>query len=504
MFELIENLIVRIREVWVSMTLNQKVITGGMLVALLFSALYITTLSDRIQNYAVLFAQLDAQSASKTIAHLEQENIPYRLTQNGTAIEVPADQADRLKIELIAEGLPESGVVGYEILDTTNFGMSDYLQKINYRRAMEGELRKTLREFNEVEDAKVGLVIPEPALFAETEQPPTASVLLKLRRGRSISPQSVVAIQNLIASAAVEGLDPANVTIVDTGGNLLSKPRVDELALQSGTMMELKFSYERVLANKVKNMLDGAFGSGIALVNINADLDFDRIERETISYDQDNSAIVAQEREEVTNPATEGGASELEITNYDTGSIVERLVKSPGSTVNRLTVSVLLDDRDSTWVDDDGTTQMANIPWSAEQLNSIRSISETAIGYNAARGDLLVVENIEFGAREIPEIGEAPLRAAVLESVKVITMGVIVLAALGVFFVIVRNIVRTLDPTKLKVKADAEYEKFKPEIETEEEVISERGDLIKKILSQTTKDTDIAAKTIRSIYKSDE
>ena len=150
MIELFENVVSRIRVLWDAMSLNQKVVTGGAMAALLVAAMFISTLGDRMVQYTVLYGQLDPRSAGELAARLDQKKVNYRLTQGGSAIEVPAEQADRVKVELAAEGLPQTGVVGYEILDTTNFGMSDFLQKINYKRALEGELAKTLLTFDAV------------------------------------------------------------------------------------------------------------------------------------------------------------------------------------------------------------------------------------------------------------------------------------------------------------------------------------------------------------------
>ncbi|HUT64338.1 MAG TPA: flagellar basal-body MS-ring/collar protein FliF [Anaerolineae bacterium] len=499
---MLERLILRLREVWAKMTLNQKVVTGGVLAALLLSSLYISTLSQRMIRYTVLIAQLDAASTNEIITDLEQQNIPYRITQGGTAIEVPAELADRLKIQFAAQGLLERGIVGYEILDTTNFGMSDFLQKVNYKRALEGELGRTLRTLDAVEFARVHLVIPEPSLYTETAEPPTASVVLALKRGKSLTPQSVEAIANLVASAAVEGLNPQNVKIIDTQGTLLSKPVMDEIAMQSRTVIDLRFSCEKMLADKVKQMIDGAFGSGIALVTVSADINFDRIERNTEYYDQDRSAIMGEERIEITNPTDEGGGEEHVTTNYDTGRIVENLISSPGSSVNRLTVSVMMDGKDSTWVDDEGEVQIEKVPWSDVQLASIRSISEAAVGFNTERGDRLEIVNIPFSARErgVPA-EEVTMRATIMEGVKAVTTGVAILAALGIFYLIVRSIIKTLEPSKMKLAIDEEFVKFRPRLEEEEgEVVSERAELIRKIVAKAVKDPDISAKTIRSIY----
>ncbi len=504
MLEMIERIIQRLKFVWDGMSLNQRVVTAAIIAAVLISSLFISSLSDRIIDYTVLFAQLEPQSASQLTARLDQMNIKYRLTQGGTAIEVPTSQADRLKIDFVAQGLPESGIVGYEILDTTNFGMSDFLQKINYKRALEGELRRTLRTIDEIQDARVHLVIPAPSLFTDTASPPTATVVLDLKRNRSLGPDKVEAIASLVASAAVEGLDPGDVTIVDTRGNQLSLPQMDDIAMQSSTVMDLKFAFEKRLAERVKSMIDGAFGMGIALVTVNADLDFDRIERETIAYDQENSAIASENRREVTNPTADGGGEEETITNYETGSIVERLIRAPGSTIRRLTVSVMIDGRENRTENANGDPVIEKVPWNEAELAQIRAISETAVGYSPDRGDRIEVVNMAFGGRDHEfEDGGVTVRAAIIESVEAVATGVAIIVALWLFYMIVRGIINTLDPSRIKVNAEQEFKQFIPLAEEDEETPSERSEVIRKIIQKASSDTELAAKTIKSIYRQD-
>ena len=500
MLELYERLVTRLREIWDGMTLNQKVVTGGAMVALLIAAMIISTLGDRMIQYTVLFAQLDARSASEITTRLDQRNIPYRIVQGGTAIEVPIGEADRLKIELTAEGLPESGIVVYEILDATNFGISDFLQKVNYKRALEGELAKTLRTFDEINSARVHIVIPEKSLYTEDIQQPTASVVLDLRR--SLPTGSVEAITNLVASAAVAGLDPMNVKILDTGGALLTRPDMDELAMESSTIMELKFSYERSMASKVKSLLDGAFGSGISLVTVEADLDFDRIERMTTTYDQDRSAVLSEERTETTNPTAEGGGDETTITNYNTGQIVENLVRAPGSSVERLSVTVMIDDRLAEQEGDDGETVQERVPWSEEDIARMRALSETAVGYDETRGDRLEIENFSFISQE-PEVvvGGFALQATIVESVRALAMVAAIMLGLAVFYLLARSIANMLDPARVRMAAEAEFESHVPEIAEDLETPSERSDIVRKIKTRAKRDPETTAKTIKTLFR---
>ena len=499
----IRQILSRLRETWDGMNLNQRVITGAVIAALFVVAIVLSTLRPGPgDEYTVLFARLDAVSANEVKTRLDQQKIPYKITQNGTAIEVPQVHADRLKIEMTAEGLPESGIVGYELLDTTNFGMSDFLQKVNLRRAMEGELVKTLRTLDEVEDARVHLVIPEPTIFTETAGKPSASIVLKLKRGKSLSPQDVETITNLVASAVVEGLEPSDVTVADTKGNLLTRPTMDEFSLQSSTMMELKWKIEQNLVMKVKSMLDGAYGMGIAMVTVNADLNYDRIERMSTLYDQEHSAVVSEEISEVTNPTAEGGGEESRTTNYDTGQVVETLVQTPGNKINRLTVSVMIDGKDSTWVDD-GTKRITKVPWSESEIEKIRNICETAVGYNPDRGDRIIVANMLFDVHDVEiETSEASISKTLLETAKSISLGFAILVALAIFFVLIRSLVQMLDPTKMKLTAEEEFEKLKPILPEEQASTydNERAELLRRIKQRSQKNPEIAARTLKSLY----
>jgi flagellar M-ring protein FliF len=500
MLEMFEKAVARVREIWASMTLNQKVVSGAVLAALLLAAFYISSLGS-VTRYSVLFAQMEPKDAGEIVSFLDQKKIPYKVTQNGTAIEVPADRADRLKMELSAQGLPGSGIVGYEILDTTNFGMPDYLLKINYRRAMEGELCRTLRTLDAVEDASVKIAIPEPSLYTDNRQPTTASVTLKIKRGRALPDRTVEAVTNLIASS-IAGLDPQNVTVVDTRGSLLTKPNRDSISMLSSTQMELKMQVDRYLAEKLKSLLDGAFGQGKALVTVYAELDFDQVERKTTTYDANKSTPVSEERVSVTNPTAQGGEEENTVVNNQVGGVVENFVKSPGS-ITKLTVSVLLDGRDSTTVDDRGRSKIVKVPWSPTQLATLQTISENAVGYNRDRGDRLVVDYMEFFTQEEEKKGGFELRATLVESFRAVVTGIVILAALGVLLFIVRIISSSLDPSKMQIPYDVDFEKKKAQIiqMDEEETETEKSAIIRKIVSRAIKDPEAIAKSLKTFYR---
>ena len=501
MLGMLEIVFTRLREVWAGMSLNQRVISGVAVASLFGVALFLTTLTDSLIDYTVLFGELDSSSASEIITRLDQENVPFKLTRNGTVIEVPSDMVDRLRIDLVSDGLPSSGVVGYELFDTTNFGMSDFREKKMYQRALRGELMKTLRAFTEIDDAVVHLNFPEPTLFSDDVQKPTASVTLKLKLGRSISKKSVQTITNIIGSAT--GIDPVDVSVADMGsGELLTPPVTDEMTLMSSTQMDLKIKTDQYLASQVKKLLDGAFGRGIALVSVNSELNFDRIEQTQTTYDQDTSGILSEERSEVTGATGEGGGEETSVANYELGKTIRNLISSPGG-IERITVSVLIDAKDSLVVDENGDNDIVKVPWSDTDITNLRTICENAVGYDPDR-DRLEITPVSFSGRDLDAAaGRGMGVTALAEVIPALVTGIAIIFAVAMFYVIIRQIARSLDPSKITLEIDAALEKERREIHEEvEEVESDKAKILRKIISRATEDPEAAAKAIRSIYRS--
>ena len=502
MFELFERLMSRLRDVWDSMTLNQKVISGGALVAVIIALSFLFTLRGKLIDYSVLFTELDAQSAAEITSRLEQQNIPYRLSPDGSIIEVPRERATLLKIELTADGLPETGIVGFEILDTTTLGMSQRIQEVQIQRALQGELSKALMSLDAVKWANVSLSIPKPTLFTDMEEPTTVAVILKLASGRSIPRKKVEGLTYFISSA-VPGLDPMNVSILDTQGNSLTETFRDETAMISSSQWDYKIQVDRYLSNEAKRMLDGAFGAGKSLVSVSAELDWNRVERTSTTFDPEESALLSEERTTETSPTPDGiGEFENTITNYETGQSTENFVKNLGD-IAHLSVSVFIDKRDSTWVGEEGVTQVSKVPWTETQLASIRLITENAVGYKPTRGDKIEVVEADFGAAEaVVEERGIIMGASVVEAVRAIFMGIAIIAAVVVFYLILKSLVSSLEPSKMTIKAEEEFGKHKAELEEGEKVVeSDRDVLVRKIMKASTINPEIAAKTLKSFFK---
>ncbi|MFC1538579.1 flagellar basal-body MS-ring/collar protein FliF [Candidatus Latescibacterota bacterium] len=497
MFETFERLMARLRAVWDSMTLNQKVISSGVFVALIITLAYLSTLKDSFQQYGILFTELDAKSASEIITHLEQQNIPFKLSADGSTISVPRNQATQLKIDLTAEGLPESGIVGYEILDTTTFGISERIQDVNIKRALEGVISNALVTIDAIQNANVILSIPEPTLFTDSEKPTTAAVILKLSRSSGLSQQKIQGLTFLIASS-VPGLDPRNVTIVDTEGNTLTKPYMDEGVMISSTQLDHKMQYDNYLANNIIKLLN-AFGNSV--VTVNTVLDWDKIQRTTTAYDDESSALVSEERTTDSSPSPDGlGEFEESVMNYETGEIIEHFEKNPGE-ISQISVSVYVDYRDSTFIDADEVEQTVKVPWPDTQIATIRTQVEGFIGYNQVRGDRIEVEQIEFDDSEIAVAeGGFTARATIVEGIRALFMGLALIGSLAILFFLLRSMASTLDPSKISIKAEKEFEKRKLE-EEEKPSESERDVLVKRIVKTSIENPEIAAKTLKTFFK---
>src|SRR3989304_3751278 len=208
---------------------------------------------------------------------MKEKKIQYQLTGSGTTILIPRDQVYDTRIALAAEGLPKGGGIGFEVFDRTNFGTTDFVQKLNYQRALQGELSRTIRQIKEIEQARVHMVAHKESLFFEDQKKPTASVFVKTRSGMALSPSQVEGIVHLVASA-IEGLEPGNVTVVDTSGKILSK-RSDHSQIGQLTTGQLEYqrNIEEGLKKKVQGMLEEVLGLNKAIARISTEIDFQEI-----------------------------------------------------------------------------------------------------------------------------------------------------------------------------------------------------------------------------------
>lgn len=365
---------------------------------------------------AVLFRDLDPKDAGAIVEKLKEQAVPYELGEGGTTIRVPESRVYELRLAMAREGLPSNSTVGYEIFDRTNLGMSDFVQKLNHKRALEGELQKTIASFDEVQKVRVMIALPEKALFEKDQKKPTASVLLHLKSGRSLSRLNIEGIQNLVASS-VEGLSPADVTIVDQHGQVLSQaPReTSTIAGLTATQYEQQQKVESYLTTRVQSLLDGVLGPGNSVVRISAELDFTQREQTRENYDPDGQVVRSEERiaearrsqDSLDYPAVNSESNATKVrTNYEISRTVERIVGGVG-TIKRISASVLVNGITKV-IDQDGKKVVQYAPRSQEELQKLTQIVRNAIGYDPERNDQVSVVNLPFDTTMLNQPEDEP------------------------------------------------------------------------------------------------
>ncbi len=379
----IENL----KHFWFRLSPRQRISITAVLVGSLAVLIAIAYWANR-PNYVLLFGNLNPESASRIVDSLKKENIPYKLKDGGTSIYVPEKHVYELRLRFASQGLVDDGTTGYELFDQPTLGgMTDFMQRLNLKRALEGELARTITSIEQVEHSRVHLVLPQRSVFQQTSFPASASVVVQLRKGKTLSIAQIQGITSLVAGA-VEGLDPANVTIVDTRGNMLSDPDAyrEDVNLSSH---QLKFQreLETHLTEKAQSMLDRVLGAKNALVRVAATLDFTQRVSEKELIDPESATVVSEEQLN-----QENGANSSLVRNYELSRTRERSEQATGE-IKYLTVSVILNQRYT--YPQDGGDPVPN-PYTEEELREIESLVQNAVGFNPERGDRITIFQSQF------------------------------------------------------------------------------------------------------------
>lgn len=370
---------------------------GVALVLGLTAAAAVWTLRD---DYQPLFADLDPRDAAAIAAELERMKVPYRVADDGATVLVPASSVHATRLKVMGQGLELKGTVGFEIFNNTDFGMTEFAQKINYQRALQGELARTIMALDEVKGARVHLVLPESGLLRRSSVRPKASIILLMRHGRRLEPAQIQGIQRLVAASVAE-MDPGSVTVLDQEGVALSRPaRPGEDADAVSGQLEAKKEVESYLSRKVAAVLDKAFGPGQAIVSVDVALNHDHVKltREDVLHDG-GAVLRRRQSTQASAPmltAADGGtqagrgpASSASEVDYQLGRKVEQVVSEPGS-IRRISVGVVLS---------------AQVP--PREAESVKRVIAMAVGLDPRRGDALAVSWAERAAA--PAAAPAPV-----------------------------------------------------------------------------------------------
>ncbi|EJC53901.1 flagellar basal-body MS-ring/collar protein FliF [Helicobacter pylori] len=524
-------LLQRIVDFFIKLNKKQKIalIAAGVLITalLVFLLLYPFKEKDYAQGgYGVLFERLDSSDNALILQHLQQNQIPYKVSKDDTIL-IPKDKVYEERITLASQGIPKTSKVGFEIFDTKDFGATDFDQNIKLIRAIEGELSRTIESLNPILKANVHIAIPKDSVFVAKEVPPSASVMLKLKPDMKLSPTQILGIKNLIA-AAVPKLTIENVKIVNENGESIGEGDIlensKELALEQ---LRYKQNFENILENKIVNILAPIVGGKNKVVaRVNAEFDFSQKKSTKETFDPNNVVRSEQNLEEKKEGASKkqvGGVPGVvsnigpvqglkdnkepekyeksqNTTNYEVGKTISE-IKGEFGTLVRLNAAVVVDGKYKIALKD-GANALEYEPLSDESLKKINALVKQAIGYNQNRGDDVAVSNFEFNPMA-PMIDNATLSEKIMHKTQKIlgsfTPLIKYILVFIVLFIFYKKVIVPFSERMLEVvpDEDKEVKSMFEEMDEEEDELNKLGDLRKKVEDQLGLNASFSEEEVR-------
>lgn len=416
---LIRSLVVQFREFYKNLTpMKRMSMIAASVVTLVSGAFMLAMVSGT--DYVPLLTNIPSDQTALIVDKLQSKNVPFKVQDGGKVIVVPKELLHSTQMALMAEmGSGKIGSIGLELFDKQDFGATSYAQRINYQRALQGELMRAINTLDAVKRSKVMLALPAKKTFLEEGSAPTASVVVELHGGKTLSEEQVRGITFLVANA-VEGLDPDKVSVVDSRGKMLSKPN-DPMSAGNAQIAELKSRMERDIEERVEGILARVVGQGKVIARVNAQLANRQTQTTEESVDPDKTALMSVQTEEETldgsrtNPTGVPGAranlpgagdagqvgfnqnvkKELKQQNFSVPKTVKNIKESAGG-LERLTIAVVVDGNLSYKKNDKGDEEEVYSPRSPEEIAKFESLVKNAIGFNDSRGDSVKIENIRF------------------------------------------------------------------------------------------------------------
>ena len=383
-------------------------------------------------DFMPLYTNMAAEDAGEVVARLREQKIEYRLSNDGRTIQVPRQRIYEIRLDMASQGLPRGGSIGFEVFDNAKLGMTEFVQNINYQRALEGELSRTINGLAEVESSRIHIVMTGRSLFIEEEEPATASVILKLKPGRYLGQDQVQGIVHLVASS-VPRLGPENVTVVDQSGNLLAGVNDSPTASKvSNDQLEFQQRKEKMLERQVATMLEKVLGKDKAIVRVACDLNFVQQEKTEEMYYPDNQVVRSEQlSSEVSsqpgkipagvpglasniNTQAPAGTSQTKTSgfekkdntrNYEIGKMTSRQILPTGK-MTRLSVAVIVDgsyETSTVGKGDKKEVKTTYVPRTPEEMKTLENIVKRAVNFSDERGDRVEVANIPFNTDKLIE-----------------------------------------------------------------------------------------------------
>ncbi|MFQ5767367.1 MAG: flagellar basal-body MS-ring/collar protein FliF [Acidobacteriota bacterium] len=415
------------------------------------------------EHFETLYAGLEPDDVTEIATHLREANVPYKLAPGGRSLSVPASKVDEMRITLSGEGLPRGGGAGFEIFDRSTLGVSDFVQNVNYRRALERELGRSIERLRGISHARVHLVVPPQALFVEEHREAKASVVVDLNRGGSLGGEEIAAISHLVASA-VDGLNIDRVSVVDTEGHMLTDGQgEDTLQALSSRQAGMKVQAEKNLTSKLVALLEPIVGPGRVRARADVSLDFTRVHRTEEKFDPASAVVRSEQRSKqnrtsagpagipgatsnlpsgqspAASQSTGGEQSSEKTINYEINRTV-RSIDEPVGAVRRLSVAVVVDNAPAPAGDEsqEAPPGAGTTPRTEEEMRQITDLVKASVGYDESRGDLLTVENIAFDRTGLEMPASSPAGIGGRFWIEVARYAALVLVALLVIFMVIR------------------------------------------------------------------
>ena len=412
------KLLAQLKHIWGQLGASQRMSVAAATFVLVAGLVALSVWSSRA-DYGLLYGGLSDAESAKVISALDDAKIPYKVGSGGGSILIPQDKVYTMRMQLAGKGIPQGEGVGFEIFDKPNFGISDFVQRANYVRAVQGELSRTISQIDEVQSARVMIVLPENRLLLDKDKFPTASVFVHVRGNTQLPAQTINSIRFLVANA-VEGLKANHVSVVDNLGNVLSENTDDTSGVGlSNTQLTARRSLEQYLSKNAQDMLEKVLGPGQAIVRVTAEINYDTLSRTEEKFDPDGQVIRTQTKnDESTDSATTAPGSppagitantatttnssaagplndskERKTTStveYEIGKTTSSTVQEPGGN-KRLTAAVTI----AAQMEGTGADRKV-VPRTTEEMEKLRRVVAGAVGVDTTRGDTMTLEEIPF------------------------------------------------------------------------------------------------------------
>ena len=476
------NLLDTLTQRFQGLTQNQRLLMGAGVLGLLLALALAFSSAKSNQDYRVLFTNVNDGDGAAIVASLQQMNVPYQFTEGGAAIMVPQAMVYETRLKLAGQGLPKAGNVGFELLENQKFGTSQFVERVNYLRGLEGELARSVSSMGQVKSARVHLAVPKPSAFVREQERPTASVILTLYPGRVLDPSQIAAVSRLVSSA-VPGMKAQDVAIMDTEGGVLGS-NANRLAGLDASQLKYTAEIEGALASRLSSILEPLAGKDGFRAQVTVNVDFDERERTSETYGKNSppnpQAIRSQQSIDAGGNKTGAGGIPGSLTNqppqppeapivnqvqtqadgrarnlrapgsvetgvavsddsnyrkeqtvnYEVDRAIEKLKSSKGKLL-RVSAAVVLDNKYDTGAQPADGRKLAYTP---EEIQKINSLVKDAIGYVQTRGDTVSVMNLPFS--EEPVVQPAIVNPDLVS--QLVRYGAIALAVLFAYFAILR------------------------------------------------------------------